>query len=239
MKRWLIIKTGEKIAELSGLAGDYEHWIARGLGLDIGAVDIVAVYRGEALPDHEGIKAVVITGSGAMVTDNEGWMVSGAAWLREALTRRLPVLGICFGHQWLAQALGGEVGYNPRGVEVGTVSINITAHAMETPLFKAMPSTFGANVSHRQSVLTLPPGALHLASSRLEPNQAFAYGDYAWGVQFHPEFDDGVIRAFIEHYRPLLEREGKFADELLHRVESTPLGHELLGRFARFAEGSG
>lgn len=239
MKRWLIIKTGEKIAELSGVAGDYEHWIARGLGLDIGAVDIVTVYRGEALPEHAGIKAVVITGSGAMVTDNEGWMVSGATWLREAVARRLPILGICFGHQWLAHALGGDVGYNPRGVEVGTVGINTVVHALDDPLFKAMPPTFSANVSHRQSVLKLPPGARHLASSALEPNQAFAYGDCAWGVQFHPEFNAGVIRAFIGHYRSLLEREGKSADQLLHQADVTPLSYGLLGRFARFAEESG
>jgi len=232
VKQVIILKTGKKIDSLAGINGDYEDWIREGMALPAEAVKVVAVADGEALPDHRGVAAVVITGSGAMVTEKAEWMEESARWLREALDREIPVLGICFGHQLLAYALGGRVDVNPRGIEVGTVNVETTVAAAADPLMKGMPSSFPAQLSHTQSVLELPPQTQLLSFSEMEPHQAFVWKNRAWGMQFHPEFDERIIPGFIEYYRPQLEEQGRSPDRLHSEVKPTPESHALLQRFA-------
>ena len=231
MKQVVILKTGSKIAELANISGDYEDWIRAGMGLLPADVMVIDVVAGDALPVLSDVNAVVITGSAAMVTDATQWIERSAEWLRKVVAANIPLLGICFGHQLLAYALGGRVDYNPRGVEVGTMEIELTADASHDPLFGAMPTSFPAQLSHRQSVVELPAGARLLASSEMEPHQAFAWGNCAWGIQFHPEFDERIIPFFIEHYRGLLEEEGRTVDVLQQKVGLTPESHSLLERF--------
>lgn len=232
MRPLLIIKTGEKIPSLAATRGDYEEWIAAGMELAADDVLVSAPYRGEALPAVAELSGVVITGSGAMVTDGEAWMVQCAEWLRGAVSREVPVLGICFGHQLLAHALSGEVAYNPAGVEVGSVTITLAPAAASDRLLGELPAHFTAQLSHRQSVRRLPPGATLLASSQMEPHQAFAYGRSAWGLQFHPEFDELIIRHFIDYYRPQLRYEGRDAESLLASCQSSPHSGAVLQHFA-------
>ncbi len=236
MKPCLIIKAGEKLPALTATTGDYEQWIAAGMGLTAADYTVVAPYRGETLPAVHDIGAVVVTGSGAMVTDREAWIEESAVWLHQAVSRGLPVLGICFGHQLLAHALGGSVGDNPAGVEVGSVTVTLLPSGQQDPLLSALPAEFIAQLSHRQSVLALPPGAHVLASSEMEPHQAFAYGNSAWGIQFHPEFDETIIRHFIDYYREQLQREGRDAAALIASCRPSPYSHALLTRFAAIAK---
>jgi GMP synthase (glutamine-hydrolysing) len=231
----ILLKAGSKLATLDGFVGDYEEWIIGRTGLAREAVQVVRVSEGEPLPPLSCAAAVIITGSSAMVTDQAGWMREGGAWLRDAAVASVPILGICFGHQWLAQVLGGEVGYNPNGVDVGTVSIRLTGAAAEDPLLSGLPAAFSAQATHRQSVVTLPPGATLLATSALEGCQAFRWGERAWGVQFHPEFEAAMMPRFIEHYRRRLLAEGKSPAALERGVGPTPEAALLPGRFARLA----
>ena len=228
----LILKAGEKIAALAAYPGDFEQWIAAGLGAGTADVHTLDVRRHPALPAADGIGGVVVTGSAAMVTDGDPWIEATAAWLREAVTAGLPVLGICFGHQLLAHALGGRVDWNPAGVEVGSVDVASTPAAADDPLFRNLPSLFKANMSHRQSVLELPPGAVHLARSSLDPHAAFRWGPRAWGVQFHPEFDGAITRAHVAWYRGLLEERGDDVAALETACGDTPQARGLLARFA-------
>jgi GMP synthase (glutamine-hydrolysing) len=232
MKPCLIIKTGEKIPSLAATPGDYEEWIAAGMGLEPAQYTVVAPYRGEPLPAMDTLSGVVITGSGAMVTDGDPWIEQSAAWLRAAIANGLPVLGICFGHQLLAHALGGEVGYNPAGVEVGSITVTLQPAARNDPLLGALPAQFTAQLSHRQSVRRLPVGARALACSEMEPHQAFACGPSVWGLQFHPEFDQAIIRHFIDFYRDQLQREGRDGDTLQAARRPSPQSRALLARFA-------
>jgi GMP synthase (glutamine-hydrolysing) len=165
-----------------------------------------------------------------MITDREPWVEATAAWLHDSVALGTPVFGICFGHQLLAHALGGRVDTNPSGVEVGTVTVELTDAARDDPLLGGLPERFEANMSHRQSVLELPPGATRLATTAVDPYAAFAYGGNAWGVQFHPEFDAEVTRAHIDWYRPSLEEQG--AEALAEAVTETPVSRGLLRRFA-------
>ncbi len=233
----LILKAGDKLAELDRCPGDFEAWIAAGFGPSAGPVEVVDVRTGALPAAPEACRRVVVTGSAAMVTDLAPWSEATAAWLRRAVAAGTPVLGICFGHQLLAHALGGRVGDNPRGVEVGTVEVELTAAARQDRLFGGLPTRFAANMSHRQAVLALPPGAVRLASTAADPNAAFACAPAAWGVQFHPEFDAAVTRAHVDHYRPALSDAGLVADALRDAVIETPVSRGVLARFAALDAG--
>ena len=229
----LIIKAGTKLPSLASVNGDYEDWIADILGWGIDDYQTVAVYLNEKLPPVDKVKSVIITGAGAMVSDNEPWIAESAEWLARAAENSIPILGICFGHQLLAHALGGIVGNNPHGVEVGTVTIHLTDRASEDSLFKNIPNKFSANVSHMQSVLKIPSGAHILAYSDAELVHAFSYGNQAWGIQFHPEFDGMIVKHFIRYYDRQLKQEGQEVNALLEGASDTVESQSLLTQFAQ------
>ncbi|MCW8826202.1 MAG: glutamine amidotransferase [Gammaproteobacteria bacterium] len=233
----LIIKAGTKLPSLESHAGDYEQWMAQILNWDKNDYQTVSVYLGETLPPVDKVKRVIITGAGAMVTDDEPWINESAEWLATAAKTGIPILGICFGHQLLAYALGARVGDNPRGVEVGSVPIQLTEQASEDSLFQTLPKRFSANVSHMQSVLELPVGARLLAYSEDEPVHAFAYGEQVWGIQFHPEFDAEIVKHYIRYYDPQLKAEGRDIKPLLAHAIDTPESCALLGIFAQIQGG--
>ncbi len=227
----VILKTGTTFPELRSRFGDFENWFARGLSslLDLSVVNVAA---GE-LPGHpEDWDGVVVTGSPAMVSDREDWSENTARWLAMAVEQRLPVLGVCYGHQLLAHALGGEVGYHPEGRETGTRAVERLPDAESDPLLGSLPERFRAHLTHKQSVLKLPPGARLLARNRFEPHQAFRVGDCAWGLQFHPEFTDAIMKAYLEIQTPDLTRENLDPEALLAEVEPAPEAARLLQRFS-------
>lgn len=232
MRRVLIVKAGGTLPELRAQRGDYEEWIAAGMGFARSDVDVVAVAQGEKLPAPESPAGVVVTGSSAMVSHREHWSERTAEWLARAALGGTAVLGICYGHQLLAHALGGEVGRNPRGREIGTVVVRSLDPAQRDPLFGAWSEAEPAHVTHLESVLALPAGAVRLAESDLDPVQAFSVGERAWGVQFHPEFDTDVVRAYLTERREAARAEGLDPDALLADVREAPGGPRLLRRFA-------
>src|SRR5690606_14497497 len=111
----------------------------------------VDVEHGDGLPSREGFAGVIVTGSAAMVTDRHDWSEQAAAWLRDAAHAGLPLLGICYGHQLIAHALGGKVGPNEVGREMGTVCIHLQPAAKDDPLFAGVPRSFAAQATHLQS----------------------------------------------------------------------------------------
>jgi GMP synthase (glutamine-hydrolysing) len=181
---------------------------------------------------------VVVTGSSAMVSERLEWSERTGAWLVEVLRSGTPVLGLCYGHQLLVQALGGRVGPNPNGREMGTVEVRFSDDARDDPLLGAVPSRAPFQATHLESVLSLPEGVRGLAGTSLDPHSAFAVSPRpgepvrAWGVQFHPEFDAVVMRAYLTHRREILADEGFDPDALLAAVQETPEGPSLLRRFA-------
>lgn len=226
----LILKTGDTFDSLRDARGDFEHWIADGLGAADLPVLVLDPRQGDGLPAATEISGVVLTGSHAMVSHRESWSERTAAWLADVVHQdQVPVLGICYGHQLLAHALGGEAGDHPQAMEIGTVEVQATDAAAHDPLFESMPARFPAHVVHRQSALKLPPGAVRLAGNDFEPHQAFRVGEQAWGVQFHPEFDEDAMRGYIDKLAASLENPAA----LRERVRPTPEAAQLLQRFAR------
>ncbi len=235
MRPFLIIKTGQPDETITRQFGSFEDWILSQAGVSATDVRIVNVARGATLPRPARFSGAIITGSPAMVTAGEPWMRAAAAWLKQALPTGLPVLGICFGHQLLAYALGGRTGNNPRGREIGTVGIRLLPAASRDPLFGGLPTQLTVHVTHVQSVTMLPPGAIRLATNAHEPNHAFRFGRHAWGVQFHPEITAPVMRALIRCQRTALRAEGLDPDALSHAVHSSSVGQTILRRFVAIA----
>lgn len=193
--------------------------------------------RRETLPDPRGFSGIVLTGSQTMVTDRKPWSESVAQWAAQAVAHEVPLLGICYGHQLLAHAMGGRIGPNPAGREFGTVEIMLDPEARDDPLLSAMPPRLLGHVCHSQTILELPPGATRLAHSQRERCHAFTIGRCAWGVQFHPEFDTQASRTYVEQFAPQLQSEGQSPEQVLDEVRDTPDAAALLRCFARLANG--
>ncbi len=229
----VIVQPGEKLPTLQSVPGDFADWIIDGLARADLPVRIVRPHRGDTLPAEADVAAVVVTGSSSMVTDRDPWMQASADWLRRLVEREVPVLGICFGHQLLAYALGGNVQDNPNGIEVGTVVTQLHPEAHSDPLFGGLPEALSVQASHRQAVTGLPANAAILAASDKDSHHAFRVGKNAWGVQFHPEFDARIVTAYAEYYAPALAEQGVAAAQSLARIRETPQVKAILARFGR------
>ncbi|GAK58690.1 glutamine amidotransferase class-I [Candidatus Vecturithrix granuli] len=231
MPTLLLLKTGSTFPELVSQKGDFEDWILQGMGLTRRDVSIVDVTQQEPFPAYDTLSGIVITGSHDMVTDGHAWNERTARWLRRAIEGRIPILGICYGHQLLAYACGGEVADNPHGREFGTVDIQLTTEAKDDLLFGNLSNPFPAHVCHTQSVLRLPPEARLLASSAMDAHQAIVIGECAWGVQFHPEFDVEATQAYIHACAQVLRAQGTEPEQLRQQCRATPQSSALLKRF--------
>lgn len=234
-KPLVVLKTGEPVANVAAERGQFADMIRATLGAawtgDLAVVDV----RDERPPDPASAAAFVITGSAANVPTREPWMLRTEAWLRDAVRAGAPTFGICFGHQILAQALGGEVQRNPRGREIGTVHIERLA---DDPLFEGIPERFEANATHVDSVVRLPPDAVVLARSSLDDRQAVRFGPRCYGVQFHPEIDAWIMRGYIEARREILTSEGFPVSDLLGGVREAELARRTLTNFIRHVVGA-
>ena len=238
MKPILIVQTGTTLPRLAARHGDFPAWFARSAGLRHGEFAIARVDAGDALPDSRAYAAVIVTGSASMVTEGLDWSERCAEWLGDqARDARLPVLGVCYGHQLLVHALGGSVDWNPRGRQIGTKLLAANAPAKNDPLFGAAGESFRAQTTHQQSVVAIPAGAEVLASSALDPHQALRLGERAWGVQFHPEFSAGVMAGYIRGRSDRLRSEGMDPVQLLKECGPAPQARRLLQRFVRLAQG--
>ena len=232
----LILKTGSTHAHIRDRLGDFDDWIAAGLRAGGATAVLTHDAQNHGLPaPHDRFAGVVLTGSHAMVSEREPWSEALVPWLRAAVKAGTPVLGICYGHQLLAHALGGEVTHHPDGVEIGTVTVKRHAASEHDPLLCDLPKRFPAQAVHWQSVRRLPAGAVLLAGSAHEVHHAFRVGDRAWGVQFHPEFSDAALRAYLDGLGPTLAKEGLNAGQIAAALKPTPAAASVLPRFAQLA----
>ncbi len=189
---------------------------------------------GSPLPRPSEVAGIIVTGSAAHVAEQAPWMLRVQAGLREAVAENVPTLGICFGHQLLGLALGGHSGTNPRGREIGTVEMRLTA---PDPLLASDGALDGATgydviMTHLDSVLSLPPGARPLAETEGERYAAIRFGEACWGVQFHPEMDAEIIGYYVAARRETLVAEGRDPDAITRRLRDTSNGARVLERFA-------
>jgi len=233
MKKLIVVKTGTTFPATKEKFGDFDKWTAEALGSFDLDITIVDVELNDPLPTPDQCAGVTITGSHAMVTDDLPWSLNIEKWITELLKADVPIFGICYGHQLLARAAGGTVGYHPQGKEVGTVTIQLLNNHIDDPLFCDLPQTFKVHATHAQSVLRLPDAAVLLARNPYEAHHAFRIGKCAWGVQFHPEYSPKIMRSYIEHQTDVLQKAGQNTNQLLTDVSETPVATELYQKFGQ------
>ena len=195
--RIAILETGRPPAELIPRFGRYPAMIELLIGVDATSYDVEA---GE-LPANPGAHdAYLITGSPAGVYDDLPWIKKLEAFLGIA-KGRAKLVGICFGHQIMAQAFGGHVEKSAKGWGVGLHNYPVVRHEpwMDDATIVAAPA------SHQDQVVLQPPRTEVIASSVFTPYAALAWIDQpAISFQFHPEFTPDYAEALIEARRDRL-----------------------------------
>lgn len=226
----LIVKAGTFRGPRERL-GDYENWFADLLG-EAGARSSVWDAAREPAPTQSP-PAVLVTGSSCSAYDSAPWIAGLGEVLARWARAGVPTLGVCFGHQLLAQALGGTVEKHPAGREVGTVLIDLTDAGAEDPLFAGFPRRFAANALHGDHVPRLPSGAINLAANAMVPVQAFGWGEHVRTVQFHPEFTGEAMRAYARHNVERLDGENGpgTAERVATSSTDTPLARGVVRGF--------
>lgn len=191
-----ILETGRTPPELIGKHGSYADMLSALLAkVDPSLTfEVVAVMDGAPLPAITACDGWLITGSRHGVYEELPWMLALEAFLREAVAARIPTVGICFGHQILAKALGARVEKADSGWGVGPHTYAVTEQAAWMDGFQ---DSLTINAMHQDQVLTLPPGARVIASSDFCPYAGLAYDDTAISFQPHPEFDIPFEHALV------------------------------------------
>jgi GMP synthase-like glutamine amidotransferase len=196
-----ILETGDVAEDLRRRHGDYPSMFARLLGTLDPGLDFVT-FRAVAgeLPEAPGqADAWLVTGSRHGVYDDLPWIEPLKAFLRAAIDAGVPVVGICFGHQLLAEALGGRAEKSPKGWGLGIQEYRVTHRPS---WLEAVPDTVSVHAIHQDQVTRLPPDATVLAASAFCPYAALAYGDperpRAISVQPHPEFSRDFLSELID-----------------------------------------
>lgn len=227
----MIVKTGETFKSLKEIWGDFDDFIITQAELNKKNIIISAPYKGDELPSEEYISGVIITGSHSMMPEHEKWSEDIMVWLREIASYGIPILGICYGHQLIAEAFGGKVGYSSKGIEIGTVKINLTDEGKKDLLFSVLPNEFLGYATHTQTVIKLPEEAKLLAYNEHEPHHGFCIKDHIWGVQFHPEFNGEIMFNYIKEQEDSIIRWGASVRKVYNNVEEHVYGKMLLNKF--------
>lgn len=231
----IVLRAGDAAAPVAARRGEFFSWIKR---------EAESVWSGEwsehdvrnldaPLPAHSSADAFIITGSSSSVTERTPWMLRTEELIRRIVDASVPLFGICFGHQMIAEALGGKVAKNPRGREIGTVEVRVKAGAPADPILDGLPRAFTANATHVDTVVTLPRGASVLAETNLEPHAMYVVGKTTKCVQFHPEIDGDAMRGYVEARAHLVSAEGLDPESIRDRSVDTPYGAETLRNFIR------
>jgi len=210
-----IIQTGEVPAPLRNQFGPYRRMFETmfdGTGQGF-SYDMVAVSDGEPFPDPATLEGIVITGSAAGVYDDFAWLDPLRAFIRDAYGRQTPMLGVCFGHQIMADALGGDVRKSDKGWGLGRHTYGVKARP---DFMRTAPSVLAVACSHQDQVIVPPRDAQVILASDFTPNAGLAYRNgAALSFQPHPEFRDDYTVALAEL------RRGKAPDNVVETAVSS------------------
>ena len=221
-----ILLTGQTLAPIRERFGDFARWFQERAGAPA-EYQVHALHKGDALPSTRDSDGWIISGSPDSVNDPLAWLPPAKERIAQAVAAGHPILGVCFGHQLLAAATGGEVGLNTAGWELGAGHVQLTAAGAGSPLFHGLDPRVPVYESHQELVTRLPDGAEVLAANEMGL-QSFRLGAHAFGVQFHPEFSAQIARMYVK----LRMGDGEAAAAISeHHGDPS---HEVLTNFIRF-----
>lgn len=214
----------------TGIAGDYpdmfEAMFAAHPEVDLVHYDLTANSYPVGARDCD---AWITTGSRLSVNDTEPWIEWLADFVPELARTEVPFLGVCFGHQMLARALGGRVDRSNRGWGIGVKTVDIS----NPPPDWLGLSDYRVLNSHQDQIADLPPGAAVIGSNSHCPVSMVTVGESLMGLQGHPEFPAAYARALIEDRRGGLIPE-HVADAGLASLETQPDNAALAAALVRF-----
>jgi GMP synthase-like glutamine amidotransferase len=237
MPRITILETGLVSPKNRELHGSYPQMFEHLIGAADATVtfNTVSVSAGEPLPDLKGLEAILITGSPAGVYDPFDWIAPLEEFVRTAHDNKVPMVGVCFGHQLIAQALGGTVRKSEKGWGLGRHAYDVAPH---NGLIEG--TRIALACSHQDQVITPPAGARAVMSSDFTPHAGLLYaGDTTFSVQPHPEFSLGFALACCA----MVRSKGDAPDSVVTSAEASlaePLESARLGgAITRFLTRSG
>ncbi|UPK36961.1 gamma-glutamyl-gamma-aminobutyrate hydrolase family protein [Bradyrhizobium sp. 186] len=224
MARITIIETGRVPKTYRERHGSFPDMFERMIRTEdsSAAFEIVSIPNGDALPDPRKLEAVLITGAAAGVYDGLDWIGPLEDFVRTAYVNKTPMVGICFGHQLIAQALGGTVRQSEKGWGVGR------------HVYRVLPDNgvvdgeqLAIACSHQDQVIEAPNDALTILSSDFTPHAGLLYANgTTLSVQPHPEFDLDFAHVCCEL------RDGKAPDAVVATARASlaePLDSAKLG----------
>jgi len=222
----LVAILGEPPEPVVRVHGPFTSWYERAIGEPL----VEWEGRRSRLASHvRDFAGIIVSGSASSLAEPEAWMDDACEVVVRAHDAGVPVLGVCFGHQLVGRAFGGRVIKNPRGFEVGTATVELTDEGRRDPLFAGLPAALLVNLTHYDMVDELTPAIRVLAHNEHTPVQALAVGDQTRGVQFHPEFDGSIMRAYLEARRPVIAH--RDPDVLIAEAADTPDGIAVIRNF--------
>lgn len=207
--RILILETGAPPPDLRKRHGGYPAMMEKMLGehLPRATFSTAKIADGEAPPPAAAVDAMLITGSPAGVYDGHPWIATLKDYIRAAAALRRPQVGICFGHQVMAEAFGGRVEKSGKGWGVGRHDYDVVG---EAPWMRPQTTRLSCTVSHQDQVVERPSSARRIAGSAFCENGALSY-DHAPAISFqmHPEFETAFARDLLS------ARRGRIAESLV------------------------
>ena len=217
------------------LAETYGHYPEMFEGLFAGrgyGWQVFDVPNGDYPARPEDCDAYLVTGAAAGVYDPDPWIAELLQFLRAARGRS-KLVGVCFGHQAMAQAFGGEVIKSPKGWRIGLHTYGVRAQRD----WMNPPPAFSLSASHQDQVVVVPPDAVVLAGSDFCPNGMLAYGDDAISLQLHPEFAPDYSTALIEARQRVGRLPEGLATQAIESLQRPDDHARMAGWIGRFLEG--
>ncbi len=195
MKNILVIKYGDTYPEILDKYGSFDDWVIEQSNLPRNVFKIFDLSKGQKLRHPGEYIAAIITGSHHNVNEKSQWISYLKDWIITAQYSNTYVLGICFGHQIIAEALGGKVSQNKKGLHIGADKISLSKEGINDPLFKNINKNTRYYFSHNYSIDQAPEQSEVLANNDKCSVAAFKKNKL-YGVQFHPEFTGNIFEMY-------------------------------------------